>query len=304
MDTKYVLVTAARNEESYIEKTIRSVVAQTVHPEKWIIVNDGSVDRTEEIVNKFSLKHNFIQLLNNKSGNIRDFGSKVRAIHKGLRSFQGMDYNFIGNIDADIEFGPNYFERLLERFRENEKLGIAGGWIYELQDGKYRVRFGNSEHSVPGSIQTFRRKCFESVGNYLPIETGGEDCIAEVMARMHGWSTKSFPDLRVFHQRGTGTEKANMLGAHYCLGKEDYFVGNHPLFELLKCTKRIKAKPLIIGSVFRLIGYTGGFLSRTPIKIPQNVIEYLRKEQMNRIKSILKIRTYPLCPPRRDAGDI
>lgn len=294
MSTKYVLVTAARNEESYIEKTICSVVAQTLKPEKWIIVNDGSVDRTEEIVNKFSLKHNFIQLLNKKSGNIRDFGSKVRAIHEGLQSLQGMDYDFIGNIDGDIEFGQDYFECLLEKFKENETLGIAGGWIYEFRDGKYEKRFGNAEHSVPGSIQTFRRECFESIGSYLPIKTGGEDCIAEVIARMQGWSTKSFPDLKIFHQRATGTEKANILSANYRQGKEDYFVGNHPLFELLKCLKRIQAKPFIIGSIFRLLGYPGGLLSKKPITVPQDVIEFLRKEQIDRIKALIhKRKTIP-----------
>lgn len=289
MSTKYVLVTAARNEESYIEKTICSVVAQTLKPEKWIIVNDGSVDRTEEIVNKFSLKHNFIQLLNKKSGNIRDFGSQVRAIHEGLQSLQGMDYDFIGNIDGDIEFGQDYFECLLEKFKENETLGIAGGWIYEFRDGKYEKRFGNAEHSVPGSIQTFRRECFESIGSYFPIKTGGADCIAEVMARMQGWSTESFPDLRVFHRRAPGAEKANILNAHYLLGKEDYFVGNHPLFELAKCLRRIPAKPAISGSIFRLFGYIGGLLSGEPIIIPHHIIRYYQKEQINKIRSLIKV---------------
>jgi biofilm PGA synthesis N-glycosyltransferase PgaC len=296
MSTKYVLVTAARDEESRIEKTICSVVAQTLKPEKWIIVNDGSVDRTGEIVNEFSLKHNFIQLINKKSGNIREFGSKVRAIHEGLRSLHGMEYDFIGNIDGDVAFGPHYFECLLEKFIENEKLGIAGGWIYELQNEKYKERLGNAKHSVPGAIQMFRKECFESIGNYLSIKTGGEDCIAEVMARMNGWSTKSFPDLKVFHQRGTSTEKTNILGAHYRAGKEDYFAGYHPLFEMFKCLKRIQEKPLVVGSIFRLFGYTGGLLSKKPITIPQNIMEYLRKEQMNRIKSIINKRKIGSLP--------
>jgi hypothetical protein len=176
------------------------------------------------------------------------------------------------------------------KFNENDKLGIAGGWIYEFRNGQYRERIGNSEHSVPGSVQIFRRECFDAIGNFLPIKTGGEDCIAEVMARMNGWSTQSFPDLKVFHIRVTHREETNLLGASYRLGKEDYFVGNHPLFELLKCLRRIQARPFSIAGVFRFFGYIGGLISTEPILVPRDVIEYLRKEQVNRIKALIKKR--------------
>jgi len=284
----YVLVSAVRNEESYIEKTIQAVVSQTVKPRKWTIVNDGSTDRTGEIISQYSLKHDFIQLLNRKSENIRNFASKVYAIKEGLKSFQGMDYDLIGNIDGDIEFDPGYFECLLDKFRENYELGIAGGWIYEWQNGKYKERFGNAEHSVPGSVQTFRRECFERIGTYLPIKSGGEDCIAEVLARMHGWSTRSFPYLRVIHHRTTGTAKTGVLTARYRRGKEDYFLGYHPLFELLKCLKGYREKPFIIANLLSFIGYTSSLLNKEPISVPQHVIEYLRKEQLGRIRSMIE----------------
>lgn len=288
MIAKYVLVTAVRNEESYIEKTIRSVVAQTMKPEKWIIVNDGSTDRTEEIVNLYSLEYDFIHPLNKKGDKTRNFASKIYAIHEGIKNLKGTDYDFIGNIDSDIEFDVDYFERLIIKFRENEKLGIAGGWIHELQNGKYKERFGNADHSVPGAIQTFRRECFESIGSFLPLKTGGYDCIAEVMARMHGWLTLSFRDLKVFHLRTTGTGNIGILGAYYRQGKEDYFLGHHPLFVLLKYYKSIRAKPYIIGSVFRFFGYIGEVLSGEPRTVPRYVIEYLRKEQMDRIRLWIK----------------
>jgi len=287
MNHRYVLVTAVRNEEPYLEKTIKSVVAQTIKPIKWTIVNDGSTDRTGEIISWYSSRHNFIKLINIMSENDRNFASKVRAIHEGIKSFQGMAYEFIGNIDGDIEIGLDYFECLLSKFKEDEMLGIAGGWIHEKQKGRYVARFGNSENSVPGSIQTFRRLCFESIGNYLSLSTGGEDYIAEVMARMHGWSTRSYPPLIVYHQRPTGTAKAYSLCASYRSGKSDYFVGYHPVFEAFKCLRRIYARPVIIGSFLRFVGYMDGLWSKEPITVPINVIEYLRKEQMNRIKSLI-----------------
>ena len=290
MNHRYVLVTAVRNEETYIEKTIKSVAAQTIKPIKWTIVNDGSTDRTGEIISLYSSRYNFIKLINIMSGNDRNFASKVRAIHEGIKSFQGMTYEFIGNLDGDIEFGSDYFECLLGKFNENKMLGIASGWIHEKQKGRYAARFGNSENYVPGAILTFRRECFEHIGNFLSLSTGGEDYIAGVMARMRGWSTRSYPCLIVYHQRPTGTAQATSLCASYRSGKEDYFVGYHPMFEAFKCLKRIHASPIIIGSLIRFVGYMDGLWSKKPITVPINVIEYLRKEQMNRIKSLILIR--------------
>lgn len=292
MNAIYVLVTAARNEEAYIEKTIKSVISQTIRPKKWVIVSDSSTDRTEEIVNKYSAEYDFIQLLSSRGDVNRNFGSKVYAINKGLKMLEGIDYQFIGNIDADIEFESDYFERILERFNDNVNLGIAGGWLHQLQNGKYRERLANSKRSVPGSIHMFRRECFEMIGGYLPLKIGGEDSTAEVMARMCGWATKSFPDLRVFHHRIKNTNICIILCVRYQKGVEDYFIGSHPLFEVLKCFIRIKERPFVIGNIFRFFGYFWNLLRKKPIPVPNDVVQYLRKEQMLRIKSLFKIRTF------------
>lgn len=286
--TNYVLVTAVRNEENHIERTIASMIGQTAKPGKWAIVNDGSTDGTEGIVARYASRHDFIRLINRKTGGRRSFASKVYAIREGLKSLQGTDFDFIGNIDGDIEFGPHYFERLFNEFGGNAKLGIAGGWIYEARAGKIMPRPGNSERSVPGSIQMFRRECFDRIGGYLPIRAGGEDCIAEVMARRDGWIVRSFPDLRVFH-RGPGPASGpNRLRASYRLGLEDYYTGHIPLFELFKCLRRIRSRPFFIASVFRYFGYARGFLSRAPLVVPKDAVEYYRKEQMRRIRSTIK----------------
>lgn len=292
MDNTYILVTAAKNEEDYIEKTIRSVISQTITPRKWVIVSDGSNDETEKIVSQYSSKHNFIQLLSIQGDLKRSTASKVYAINKGLKTIESIDYQFIGNVDADIEFGSNYFENLLEKFNNDIRLGIAGGWIHELQNGKFIERFGNSKRNVPGSIQMFRRKCFEMIGGYIPLNRGGEDATAEVMARMYGWTTESFPEFKVFHHRTTNIDKCNILCARYNQGKEDYFLGYHPLFEFLKCLRRIRGKPFIISSIFRLFGYIGGLLSKESSNVPQDVVQYLRREQIMRIRSLFKLKRF------------
>jgi len=134
MDAIYVLVAAARNEEANIEKTIKAIISQTIRPEKWVIVSDGSTDRTEEIVNHYLAEYDFIQLLSSRGDVSRNFASKVFAINKGLKMLESIDYKFIGNIDADVEFESDYFERILEKFNDNVNLGIVGGWIHELQN--------------------------------------------------------------------------------------------------------------------------------------------------------------------------
>lgn len=286
--TNYVLVTAVRNEENHIEQTIASILGQTVKPRKWAIVNDGSTDGTERIVAGYLSRHDFIRLINRKTGSPRSFASKVYAVHEGLKSLQETDYDFIGNIDGDVEFGPHYFERLFNEFDKDVRLGIAGGWVCDAQGGKIEPRPGNSEHSVPGSVQMFRRECLDRIGGYLPIQAGGEDCIAEVMARGDGWMVRSFPDLRVVHHgpgRGAGP---NQLRASYRSGLEDYYTGHIPLFELFKCLRRVRSRPFFVASVFRYFGYARGFLSREPLIVPKDTVEYYRKEQRRRIQSMFK----------------
>ncbi len=127
-DPAYVLITAARNEADYIEHTLKSVVKQTILPKKWSIVSDGSTDRTDEIVKRYEAKYDFIQLLRREPDGGRDFGSKVYAIRAGLEQLTGIEFDFIGNLDADISFESDYYESIFSIFMKYPKLGIAGGY--------------------------------------------------------------------------------------------------------------------------------------------------------------------------------
>jgi biofilm PGA synthesis N-glycosyltransferase PgaC len=125
----YVIITPAHNEEAFIEQTIKSVIAQTVLPLRWVIVNDGSVDHTADIVRKYTAQHNFIKLVDFERKEGRDFGKKVAAFNRGLAEMHGLTYDYIGNLDADISFEPNYYESILREFKNDLQLGIAGGMI-------------------------------------------------------------------------------------------------------------------------------------------------------------------------------
>ena len=156
----YVLATAAYNEERHIGHTLRSVAHQTLRPRRWVIVSDGSTDRTDEIVRSFANSHPFIELLRVEKSEAHDFASKVHALRQGFDRVRDVEYDFIGVLDADLEFEPDYFARLLAHFADEPRLGVAGGNIVQVIDGAVVPRVKNL-NSVAGAVQLFRRECFE-----------------------------------------------------------------------------------------------------------------------------------------------
>jgi len=278
----YVLVTAAYNEEKYLPATIASIVAQELQPRKWIIVSDGSTDRTDEIVLEQAARFPFIQLWRITEEHARDFTAQVNAINTGFDQLKEIDYEFIGNVDADVSFEPDYFRRLLGEFEQDSTLGLAGGFIHEAQNGVFSPRTANRERSVPHAVQTFRRECFEEVGRYLPLKYGGPDWHAEVMARMRGWRVQSIRELKVLHHRPTGTA-GNVVRYKYRQGKLDYSFGSHPLFEVIKCLRRFPERPFAVGGAARLIGFVGSYLSNDPRLVSEEFVAFLRNEQKQRL---------------------
>jgi len=280
---RYVLISAARNEEAYIERTILSVIAQTILPQKWVIVSDGSTDRTDEIVKRYESDHNFIRLVRKEPDRSRDFASKVFAIRAGMKLLENIEYDFIGILDTDVSFDPEYYERVLEKFEQKPKLGIGGGVIHDKHGGNYHRQFTSFLWSVNGAIQMFPRKCWEDISGYIPLKRGGVDMIAETMARMHGWDVRAFPEIKVLHHRPTGTEKNNIFLVEFNRGIMEYVNGYHPLFQAARFFYRLKQRPYLLGSIFRTTGYSWAFLSRQKQAVPDNVIKFMRWEQKQRM---------------------
>jgi len=286
----YALVTAAYNEEKIIEKTIQSIVAQTHPPKKWIIVSDGSTDRTDEIVDKYIGKYSFIELLRITEDHPRNFTAQVNAINLGFSRLKAMESDFIANLDADITLDENYFESLLETFSQDPGLGMAGGYIYEEQHGEFRSRPGNSSSSVAHAVQMFRRECLELLGGYAPFSWGGTDTHAGVCLRMAGWRVESIPGLKAYHHRPTG-QSFGSLRYRFKGGLMDHYFGTHPLFEIVKVIRRLGAKPYVIGGLVRLAGYIWGFCSGAKREVPPEYIRFSREEQMHKLLSFLHLQS-------------
>lgn len=280
----YVLITAARNEADYIETTINSVINQTLLPLKWIIVSDNSTDETDEIVNKYVNEYNFIELLRKKDNEKRNFGSKARAITIAYNKIKDLKFEFIGSLDADISMDVNYYERILFEFRKNQKLGIAGGLRVDRRKNKYKA-LRTAADSVGGPFQLFRRECYDDIGGYKPLRFGGIDAVAEISARMKGWEVKTFPQNKLLHYRPTGTSVNNVIKQKFRAGVKNYSLGYHPIFQLIRLTKTIHLKPYILGALLTLIGYMWGAISRISRPVSKEFVDYLRSEQIAKMKS-------------------
>jgi len=282
----YVLLTAAYNEEHYIEETIRSVVAQVLRPQMWVIVSDGSTDRTDEIVRQYAMRHPFIRLLRREKDDSREFASKVFALRAGFQMLTPDSIQFIGHLDADLWLDPSYFRNLLAKFGEDHELGVAGGWCFEqAANGSWQPRPGNCTWSVPGAIQMFRSECYKDIGDLLPIEYGGEDWYAEIRARMCGWRVRSFPELEAHHLRVSGT-RASLLRYCYRAGFMDFALGSHPLFEVAKVAKMSATPPYLLNALLRMLGFLIAHVSGRRMVTPA-CVEFLQQEQLGRLWALV-----------------
>ncbi len=284
MSNRYILLTAAKNEEAYIAKTIESVLRQSVLPVAWFIMDDGSTDQTAKIIESFAAKHPFIRLNSAGSREGRNFGSQYKAIQAAYEIAGTLEFDFVGMQDADIApERSDYYEAILGEFGLNPKLGIAGGLIYELANGEWQYRRSNSDDSVAGGIQMFRRKCFEQIGGYKPLFFGGSDSLALLDAQILGWQIKTLPNHKILHYRPTSTAGGKWRGL-FRSGLEDASFGNHPIFELFKCGRRMMNRPIVLGSAVRLGGYLWWNLSGRDAVIPAEKVAFLRKEQMAKLR--------------------
>jgi glycosyltransferase involved in cell wall biosynthesis len=267
---------------------LESVVSQTQLPERWVITDDGSTDRTAEIVEGYAQKVSWITLVRHPKREGRNFGAKAKSVNGALESLKSLDFDVLGNLDADTSFPPDYMAFLLQKFSEDPKLGVAGTPF--TQEGGFdstRDSF-EGENYVPGPIQLFRRTCFREIGGYVVSPSGGVDWIAVMTARLKGWTAKSFDEKRFHHHRSMGgTAEKGTVGALFVYGKRAYYLGWSPLWQICRVIYRLPHRPYIVGGLALLFGYVWGALKRTPRPVSQELIQFHRAEQMSRLKAIL-----------------
>jgi glycosyltransferase involved in cell wall biosynthesis len=302
---KYVLITPAHNEEGFITKTLESMAAQTLLPERWIIVDDGSTDKTADIAADYAQRFPWIQLVHRSRRLDRHFGAKVHAFNAGLEQVGSLHFDIIGNLDADISFDSDYLEFLMKKFANDPTLGVAGTPFTE--DGGYdtaRDSFEGENH-VAGGCQLFRRRCFQDIGGYVPNRAGGIDWVAVTTARMKGWKTRSFPEKRFHHYRTLGTAEKGPSRALFSYGEKDYYLGGSPIWQLVRVAYRITKPPVLLGGFALLSGYTWAALRRSNRAVSPELMRFHRHEQMKKLRAIFstllrfeKVNSFQLTAPK------
>jgi glycosyltransferase involved in cell wall biosynthesis len=295
----YILITPARNEEAFIELTIKSVVKQTIRPLRWTIVSDGSIDGTDAIVGRYTKEHDWIELLRVPPHESRDFAGKVGAFNVGYSYLEGLRYDLIGSLDADLSFDEDYFAFLLSQFERDPNLGLAGTPFSE-GGVAYDYRFSSRAH-VSGACQIFRRECFEAIGGYVPLPGGGIDVIAVLSARVKGWRTCTFPEKQCVHHRPMNSANdSRKFIVYFKLGRRAFRLGYHPLWQVFRCTYQLTRTPYIMAGAALFCGYFWSMVVCEKRPVPMELILFQRRDQMRRLREFIFCRVLRLVKVESD----
>jgi len=282
----YVLLTAAHNEEAFIERTIQSVVSQTVLPLKWVIVNDGSTDNTPAVIDRYANQYPWIDRLDMPEHRDRSFAAKAYCINRAYEHVKHMNFEVVGNLDADVSFDSKFMEFLLPKFLEIPDLGVAGT-VFREDGYDSSVDSFEGENYVAGMFQLFRRACFEDIGGYTPHAPGGVDWIAVMTAKMKGWKVQAFREKHFFHHRSMGTAGRSSVAALFSYGQKDYYLGNHPVWELCRIVYRMSRKPYVINGLALGAGYLHAAMRRMKRPVSSELMQFHRREEMKKLRAIL-----------------
>lgn len=278
--TRYVIITPVRDEEQHVGATIESVSGQTVRPAEWVIVDDGSTDRTGAIVDRYAAQFPWLRVIHRPDRGFRKpGGGVVDAFNEGYSSLRCNDWDFIVKLDGDLSFSADYFQRCFGHFGKEPELGIGGGEIYHDLGSRLELEV-NPRFHVRGATKIYRKACWDAIGG---LWVGpGWDTIDEVKANMLGWKTRSFEELRLVHLRRTGAADGHLRD---CVkhGLACYTCGYHPLFVFASCLYRVVRKPYVLGSLAIAWGFLKAYFTHTSPVDDQRLTSYLRRQQLRRL---------------------
>lgn len=281
---RILIITPAKDEAEYIEKTIRSLEEQTHRPACWVIVDDGSSDETGRLADEAAAKHDWIKVLHRPAGTQRRVGPGViEAFYAGLETECMRDFDYVCKMDADIELQPQYFETLMQRFADNPRLGTISGKCWVPMDGQFVLERTGNQFSH-GVAKLFRRECFEEIGGFVrEVMWDGIDCHR---CRMLGWEAVSCDDpaLRIIHLRLMGSSYQSVYHGRRRWGRGQYFMGSHPVYLLGIMFYRMLERPYVLGGLCLLAGYLGSWLSRANRYEDDEFHRYLHKWQFAELR--------------------
>jgi glycosyltransferase involved in cell wall biosynthesis len=281
----YSIISPVRNEAKYLTRTIESVARQQYRPVEWIIVDDGSRDQTAKIAEAAAAEHSWIKVIRRQDRGFRQPGQGVvEAFNEGLAHLTNQQPDFLCKMDGDLEFEADYFVTLLREFANNPRLGMASGTTYVQKTSGKLIPEKVAPNFVVGPIKLYRRTCLEDIGGLEPHL--GWDTIDVYRARMRGWETANYPELKVIHLRQMGAAKGLVWGKMKT-GMGDYYYGSHSLFVFLRCLYRMTERPYGLIGISIALGYLRSLLRRERRLNDPEFIKFLREDQMSRLRQML-----------------
>jgi biofilm PGA synthesis N-glycosyltransferase PgaC len=278
MAARYVAITPARDEERLLPGLIQSMRAQTIAPARWIVIDDGSTDRTGAIIDQAASIIPWLEPHHLKTDRPRQPGGES-VVMQFLKEEVWRPMDFILRLDADLSFGPDLVESLMAEFSRDPKLGIASPILAEPGNGQWHDVPVRSTHTR-GAAKIYRRSCFEAVGQ---LESGlGWDVIDGVKALRAGFTTRTFPHIRCFHHRPQGGA-GGLLRGRFAMGKSAWYVGYSPMFLMAAAMRRAFERPFLLGSIMMMAGYAEGLVRRRPRVKDADLIRFVRYQQRRRL---------------------
>ena len=277
---RYCLITPCRNEAAHAARTLASVVAQSVLPALWVIVDDGSTDDTPEILASYEAEHPWIRVVSRADRGYRKLGGGViDAFYAGYETIDPSDFDYVTKLDLDLDLPPHYFEGLMERMEADPRIGTASGKPYfEGSDGQLVGETVGDENSV-GMVKFYRTRCFEQIGGF--IRELNWDGIDGHRCRMLGWRSVSWddPELRFIHLRPMGTSDKSWWTGRVRHGVGQHFMGSSVVYVVASAVYRLPRPPVVLGSVAILWGYLQSMISRRPRYDHPGFRPFLRRYQ-------------------------
>ena len=271
------IVTPVRNEEDYLPHLAESILSQKERPFRWIIVDDGSSDRTLSIIDRLEKQFDWI-----KSIRLKDRGYRARGYGNTLALKMGFEQalqcsrtEVLGALDADITFDELTIEKVKDAFLKDQKLGIYGGEIVEFKNGVWVPPAILPEDFVRGACKFYRKSCYQDIGGI--ITRRGWDSIDNIKAIMRGWDVKRDVALLVKHHRPVGAADG-FARDQYKAGRDAYYIGSDPVLVLIRgLRKMFRSKPYLIGGFIFLVAYFGNNILMAERYPDPELRKYVRK---------------------------
>lgn len=281
----YYIIIPTFNEEKFIAQTLQSLVEQTVLPSKIVVVNDGSTDKTREIVQSFVEKYTFISLVNKTSEAIHLPGSKViHAFNKGLETIDD-NYDFIVKADADLIFPPHYFESISNHFQSDNRVGMAGGFCYIEKNGEWILENLTDKDHIRGAIKAYRKETFNQMGGLKPEM--GWDTVDELLCKFYNWKVVTDNSLQVKHLKPTGANYNK--AARFKQGEAFYRLGYGFWITAIASLKLalLKKKPLLFFDYIQ--GFWKAKKTKKPLLVNSKQVKFIRKYRIAKMVDKMRI---------------